>query len=66
MGGKKAVVRVKENATVADLLEVLNSTYPAFQRLSSLAVALNEEYAEIDDVLHATDTIVLVPPVSGG
>ena len=66
LGAKKTTIKVGENATVADLLDVLNSEYPAFGKLTSLAVALNEEYAEKDAILRSTDTIVLVPPVSGG
>lgn len=66
LGAKRTTIKVGENATVGDLLDVLNSDYPAFGKLTSLAVALNEEYAEKETILHATDTIVLVPPVSGG
>ncbi len=66
LGGKKTVVSVKEGATVAELLALLTQNYPAFGKLTSLAVALNEEYAEKNAVLHPADTIVLVPPVSGG
>ena len=66
LGGKKTVITVKEDATVAELLELLTRNYPAFGKLTSLAVALNEEYAEKHAVLRPTDTIVLVPPVSGG
>ena len=66
LGAKRTTIKVGENATVGDLLDVLNAGYPAFGKLTSLAVALNEEYAEKDAMLRSTDTIVLVPPVSGG
>ncbi len=66
LGERKTLLSIKDGATVADLLEQLNSQYPAFQKLTSLAVALNEEYAEKEAVLNPSDTIVLVPPVSGG
>lgn len=66
LGQKKTIIELKEDATVAELLELLNRDYPAFRKLTSLAVALNEEYAKKNAVLHARDTIVLVPPVSGG
>jgi molybdopterin synthase sulfur carrier subunit len=29
-------------------------------------VAVNEEYAEPDDVIKSGDTVALIPPVSGG
>jgi molybdopterin converting factor small subunit len=66
LGERKTSLHINDGATVADLLALLNAQYPAFQQLKSLAVALNEEYAEQDDVLNPADTIVLVPPVSGG
>jgi molybdopterin converting factor small subunit len=40
--------------------------YPALNRLSSLAVAVNNEYASDDAPLHERDEIALIPPVSGG
>lgn len=51
---------------VADLLEFLRSEYPAFSKLSSLLVAVNEEYAEMDKQLTVNDEVALIPPVSGG
>ena len=66
LGSRRTVVTLKDQATVADLLEMLNAQYPEFKKLASLAVALNEEYADKTAVLRTTDTIVLVPPVSGG
>ncbi len=66
LGGKNTRLQVADNATVGDLLQVLEKKYPDFRKLTSLAVALNEEYADKTAVLRTTDTIVLVPPVSGG
>jgi molybdopterin synthase sulfur carrier subunit len=40
--------------------------YPSFQKLSSLRIAVNEEYAEDHTEIKETDEIVLIPPVSGG
>lgn len=53
-------------ATVQTLLEQLKVDYPRLQGLSSLAVAVNSEYAEHDQLLRANDEIALIPPVSGG
>ena len=54
------------SATVQTLLEQLKAQYPRLQGLSSLAVAVNSEYAESDQALRANDEIALIPPVSGG
>jgi molybdopterin synthase sulfur carrier subunit len=53
-------------ATVHLLLEQLKKHYPRLQGLSSLAVAVNSEYADQDLLLAENDEIALIPPVSGG
>lgn len=53
-------------STVMDLKKWLGQQYPAMQGLKSLAVAVNSEYAEDSDAIHAGQEIALIPPVSGG
>lgn len=48
------------------LLAELHARYPALAALSSLAVAVNNEYAAADTPLQERDEIALIPPVSGG
>lgn len=57
---------VTEAIKVEELLEILKQKYPDFQKLTSLLVALNEEYAENHQIIQANDEIALIPPVSGG
>lgn len=52
--------------TVSELKEKLKGTFPEFQKLSSLAVAVNSTYAEDNEVLKKGDEIAIIPPVSGG
>ncbi|MFD1258650.1 molybdopterin converting factor subunit 1 [Mucilaginibacter terrae] len=52
--------------TVKALKNWLGRQYPAMQGLTSLAVAINSEYAQDDDVLNTDHEIALIPPVSGG
>ena len=52
--------------SVADLLAYLKITYPEMQKLNSLMVAVNSEYAGADTLLKEADEIALIPPVSGG
>ena len=52
--------------TVKGLKSWLGQQYPAMQTLSSLAVAVDSEYAEDEDAIHAGQEIALIPPVSGG
>jgi molybdopterin synthase sulfur carrier subunit len=51
---------------VQELLEQLRTQYPGLRSLSSLAVAVNNEYAEDSQLLHERDEIALIPPVAGG
>ena len=51
---------------VADLRAWLSDRYPQFKGLSSLAVAVDNEYATDDQALPQNAEIALIPPVSGG
>jgi molybdopterin synthase sulfur carrier subunit len=51
---------------VADLRSWLCEAYPRFKGLSSLAIAVNKEYAADDQALKGGEEIALIPPVSGG
>ncbi|MES2731112.1 MAG: MoaD/ThiS family protein [Bacteroidota bacterium] len=53
-------------AKVHHLLEKLKAEFPRLQALSSLAVAVNSDYADHDQELQENDEIALIPPVSGG
>ncbi|MEP0134188.1 MAG: MoaD/ThiS family protein [Eudoraea sp.] len=52
--------------TVGELKSYLGSTFPELNRLSSLAVAVNNSYATDDFAINSYDEIALIPPVSGG
>lgn len=52
--------------SVSDLIDYLKSTYPEFQRLDALAVAVNNTYATPEKALTNKDEIAIIPPVSGG
>ncbi|MBT2163289.1 MoaD/ThiS family protein [Zobellia barbeyronii] len=52
--------------SVSELKQKLNNSFPDFGKLSSLAVAVNSEYAEDAKILSKGDEIAIIPPVSGG
>lgn len=52
--------------SVSELKGKLKQAFPELKKLSSLAVAVNSEYAEDDQVLKNGDEVALIPPVSGG
>ncbi|MBT9392054.1 molybdopterin converting factor subunit 1 [Hymenobacter sp. NST-14] len=59
-------VSAPEGQSAQGLLHDLHARYPALAGLSSLAVAVNNEYAAADTLLQERDEIALIPPVSGG
>ena len=59
-------IKTKENSTVKELLEHLQLTYPALRELRSVAIAINTEYASMDQVIKPGDEVVIIPPVAGG
>lgn len=52
--------------TVNDLKEYLMARYSEFSKLTSFAVAVNNEYAKDNVPLGQNDEIAIIPPVSGG
>ena len=56
----------QEFNAVDDLLFYLKSEYPAFKDLTSLLVAINDEYADTNAKINSADEVALIPPVSGG
>ena len=52
--------------TVHELREQLLATYPGFKKLTSLRLAVNEEYRADDFQLSDGDEVAIIPPVSGG
>jgi molybdopterin synthase sulfur carrier subunit len=56
--------------TVAGLIEHLKARGGGFaealQDLSAVRVAVNQEFAELDQAVGANDEIALFPPVTGG
>ena len=65
LGGREAIIEVN-GKTVGDLKAALNNRFPQLTELSSLFIAVNNDYAEEDVLLTSDDEIALIPPVSGG
>lgn len=66
-GSDRAEIEVSEPATVGELRAALAAQKPALAPLvPQLFVALNNDYAEDDATIRATDEVACFPPVSGG
>jgi molybdopterin synthase sulfur carrier subunit len=66
VGSFEKNLELPSGTTVEGFLEILKNEYPALKKLTSLRVAVNEEYADNALEIMEKDEIVLVPPVSGG
>ena len=51
---------------VGELRTFLGNAFPELEKLSSLAIAVNNSYAEDTMEINSYDEIALIPPVSGG
>ncbi|WP_212936055.1 molybdopterin converting factor subunit 1 [Bacillus hominis] len=54
-----------EKITVAELKDVLIKKYNVAIS-NEIMVAINEEYANEDDIVQTGDVVAMIPPVSGG
>jgi len=59
-------LELSDHSTVTNLKTELVNTYPKLATLQSYAVAVNETYAEENQVLKPNDIVAIIPPVSGG
>ena len=67
VGRGQSEMELAEGASVAELLEIHRGLAKgAGQVWDSIAVAVNQEYARVGDVLKDGDEVALLPPVSGG
>jgi molybdopterin synthase sulfur carrier subunit len=67
VGKKTLTLKPEEKVnTVGELKSWLRTQYPRFQQLSSMAVAVDSEYANDEDALVSESEVALIPPVSGG
>lgn len=57
----------QESLTVQDVRTILMEKYPAMSDLlSNSLAAVNQEYAEGNQMVTSADEIAFIPPVSGG
>lgn len=65
-GRDREWMELAEGARVKDLLTGLEGRGGTTQVWDSIAVAINQEYARVEDELRDGDEVALLPPVSGG
>lgn len=55
-----------QNPTVENIVTMMKSEQPSLKGLNSLLVAINDEYAENQQLVKQGDIVAIIPPVSGG
>ena len=66
-GHSRVEMELKDGTSVAELLARHRGSAAAAGSIwDSIAVAVNQEYARVEDVLKDGDEVALLPPVSGG
>lgn len=65
-GNSAIEVDVNNTATVEELKTQLEEKYPRLKLLASYMVAVNNEYAQQEQLIEIRDEIAIIPPVSGG
>lgn len=59
-------IEFDEGKSVQSLIELLKSRHPKLGQLKSFLVAVNMEYADLQQSLKDGDEVAIIPPVSGG
>jgi molybdopterin synthase sulfur carrier subunit len=59
-------IDIEDVATINQLKTLLEEKYPQLNQLGSYMIAVNNEYASINEVIREGDEVAIIPPVSGG
>ncbi len=60
------LIELEDKCSVDMLKQELERQFPELAKLKSYAIAVNETYASNDLLIKPADTVVIIPPVSGG
>ncbi|MGB0424866.1 MAG: MoaD/ThiS family protein [Flavobacteriales bacterium] len=66
VGASKIDLEMDSKCSSSDLQTHLLEVYPDFKGLSAIKLAVNETYAQGDEILQEGDQLAIIPPVSGG
>ena len=66
-GREREILDVPEESTIGEVAKQCATQFPGIQELlPSLAIAVNQEYADSETKLNEGDEVAFLPPVSGG
>jgi len=64
--GSSINFELTDKSAVSDLKQSLEEKFPRLKQLSSFKIAVNNQFASLDEIISETDEIAVIPPVSGG
>ncbi|MDQ0781271.1 MoaD/ThiS family protein [Chryseobacterium sp. W4I1] len=65
-GTSEKQIEINEGANIIALKELLEENFPELKKLKSYFIAIDDEYAEDNQILTVSNEIAIIPPVSGG
>lgn len=66
VGKSELEIELTENTSIKEFKFILRNQFSELTNINSYAIAVNEAYANNDDVLKENDVVAVIPPVSGG
>ena len=66
VGSSSISLDLNEESDSRQLRLLLDEKFPKLKQLSSYRLAINGQFALGEELIHETDEIALIPPVSGG
>lgn len=65
-GWQTIQLQLDDAANAGNVKAILEQQYPQLKELASYMIAVNDEYANADTIIHPGDEVAIIPPVSGG
>ena len=66
VGGSVASVAISDGTSVQQVKQQLIEQHPALATIGTFRLAVNQAFAQNDDLVRVGDEIAIIPPVSGG
>ena len=66
VGKNSVTLEFDDKLSVQEFRRQLTNVFPGLKEMETYTIAVNDEYAEEEQLLSDKDTIALIPPVSGG